>query len=48
MRPVNKKKAKKPNPVARSLKEHKPRVVPDKTRYRRKKKHPKEEKNGPS
>lgn len=31
---------KKPNPVAKTLKDHKPQVVPDKRRYKRKPKHP--------
>ncbi len=32
---------KKPNPVAKSLKDFKPQVVPDKRGYKRKPKHPK-------
>ena len=36
-----KKPAKKRNPIAKDLKEFKPQVVPDKTRYTRKDKHKK-------
>lgn len=39
-KPVRKKK---PNPVAKGLKDFKPQVVPDKRGYKRKPKHPKKE-----
>ena len=42
-KPVPKKK---PNPIAKGLPSFKPSVVPDKTRYKRKPKHPKADEEG--